>query len=99
MVKLIEIDVNFVSKFYFLLGTAIPGSYALFFGIDVFTKTGFNNATQMFLNGNGFYTTSPAVYGMLAGVLVLAIIGILVQFHNSKTHRGGSRRGGAYEKA
>ncbi|PWA00756.1 hypothetical protein BB558_003222 [Smittium angustum] len=59
-----------------IISTSIYGSYALFVGIDCFARTGFKESIASVLSK----TTNPvkntaAIYGMLAGTIVLAIIG------------------------
>ncbi|PVU85593.1 hypothetical protein BB559_006928 [Furculomyces boomerangus] len=68
-----------------IISTSIYGSYALFVGIDCFAKTGFKESVASALSK----TVNPvkntlSVYGMLAGTIVLAIIGALVQFKTTK---------------
>ncbi|PWA01190.1 hypothetical protein BB558_002722 [Smittium angustum] len=64
-----------------IISTSIYGSYALFVGIDCFAKTGFKESIASVLSK----TTNPVkntatIYGMLAGTIVLAIIGASFQF-------------------
>lgn len=70
-----------------ILGTAFPGSYLFFFGLDFFTKTGFNTAARAFLAGTGVYAPTGFVYGMIAGFLVLGIIGCVAQWYMSRDRR------------
>jgi hypothetical protein len=78
------IAILFLETTLLVVGTAFSGSYAVFFGIDVFAQTGFGNGMQTFLSGGGVYVATGAVYGMLAGVLLLAILGSIYQFRDTK---------------
>ncbi|KAJ3392296.1 hypothetical protein HDU92_008527 [Lobulomyces angularis] len=89
--------IHFIEKPILILGTALPGSYAMFFGIDVFANTGFNIAMQSFISTGVIYKVSPAVYGMMGGVVAVAIIGIVLQFSSSGTSSYRERSG--YSKA
>jgi hypothetical protein len=73
------IAILFAEKVLLVVATAFSGSYAVFFGIDVFAKTGFNNGIRIFLSGGGVYVANGAVYGMLAGIALLAVIGAIHQ--------------------
>lgn len=86
--------ISIFEKPLLILGTAFPGAYAFVFGLDIFINSGFNMATQMFLYGQGLYVTSPAVYGLLALVLILGVIGTFVQFH---TYRKGFKERSQYQ--
>ncbi|KAK9763171.1 hypothetical protein K7432_010403 [Basidiobolus ranarum] len=81
----------FFEKPLLILGTAITGSYSLVVGIDYFARTGFTQQLVDFLNGSGqvFYHTTGAVYGMIATLVVLFIIGSVVQF---KTYHGRNEK-------
>lgn len=89
------IVIQFIQKPVIVISTAIAGSYAFFFGIDVFIQTGFSQAVQRFAGGAqtslGTFerSSSTAVIGMCAGVLILAIIGSVSQFRtfNGFDHR------------
>ncbi|KAI9145983.1 hypothetical protein BKA69DRAFT_1046658 [Paraphysoderma sedebokerense] len=61
--------------------TGFSGAYEVMLGIDLFARTGFKDAMGNFLgNGKMLYSPTPAIYGMLAGTVLLAIAGIVVQF-------------------
>ncbi|KAI9145982.1 hypothetical protein BKA69DRAFT_1046656 [Paraphysoderma sedebokerense] len=61
--------------------TAIAGAYSIMLGIDVFAQTGFKDAVGRFVgDGTLPYNPTPAIYGMLAGTAVLALVGMAVQF-------------------
>ncbi len=65
-----------------VIATAIGGSYAVFIGIDVFAQTGFSQAASFILSGHAgsFVITNSGIYGMLVGMVVLAVAGIIVQY-------------------
>ncbi|KAL3898596.1 MAG: hypothetical protein SGCHY_002629 [Lobulomycetales sp.] len=96
------IAILFFERVLLVLGTAFPGSYAVFFGIDLFAKTGFKNGVQTFISGQGVYNATAAVYGMLVGVVLLAIIGCVYQFRDtsrksmSKRSAESGNPGGGY---
>lgn len=95
------IAILFLEKPLLVIGTAFPGAYGAFFGLDIFINTGFKEGMQKFLSGGGLYVTSAPVYGMLAGVVVLAIIGCVVQFRDSnrKTYREHHASSRGYQNA
>jgi hypothetical protein len=74
------IAIFFFEKVLLVLSTAFSGSYGAFLGIDVFANTGFSNGIQTFLSGGGEYEATYTVWGMLAGVLALAVLGSFYQF-------------------
>lgn len=76
-----------------IFGTAFIGSYAIFIGIDMFACTGFANSIRSFLDGNHniVYNADVKVYLMIAGMIVLFIIGAVFQY---KYHRNSSFHGG-----
>ncbi|KAJ3082810.1 hypothetical protein HK102_001450, partial [Quaeritorhiza haematococci] len=90
------IVINFVERPLLILGTAFPGSYAVFFGLDAFIRSGFNQTTLALVGGAGIYETSPVVYGMIAGFLVLGLVGTGVQWSMSKKDRYSNYRDRAY---
>ncbi|KAI9152684.1 hypothetical protein H9P43_009480 [Blastocladiella emersonii ATCC 22665] len=84
------IAVFFVEPHVVRLGTAFGGSYVTFLGLDLFAKTGFADAAKEFM---GHPTLKPeataGVYGMAAGVVVLAIIGAMSQYRYTSKHYTG----------
>jgi len=67
-------------KLFLAIATSWVGSYLVFYGIDVFAQTGYADAFQLILTGHAkSFTWTNAIYGMLIGNIVLAVIGILVQ--------------------
>ena len=74
------IAIHYFERPILILGTAFPGSYAFFFGLDVFTKTGFNRAARAFLGGNIGYVVGNEVYYMIGGFLGLGLVGAIIQW-------------------
>ncbi|OMJ28178.1 hypothetical protein AYI69_g2351 [Smittium culicis] len=69
-----------------IVSTSTFGSYATFVGIDCFARTGFMETASLVLqNENNISSHSAKVYGMLAGTIILAIIGIFYQFKYTKS--------------
>ncbi|KAL7748459.1 hypothetical protein RI367_006154 [Sorochytrium milnesiophthora] len=71
------------------IATSIAGSYGVFFGIDMFARTGFSNAALGFVGHPSLaqaYTFHGAVIGMVVGFVVLALIGMFVQFKITGPH-------------
>lgn len=83
------IAMHFLQKPAVIVASSFGGSYLLFTGIDVFTKTGFNAALRLFLSGDlaldvsGFTADGP-LYGLLVGVLVVALVGMAVQYSQNR---------------
>jgi len=72
-----------------IIGTAIVGAYSFITGVDVFAHTGFTVAAYQFLNRNSTaqtYTMDSQMYGMLAGFIIMAIVGAIVQFVHTRKH-------------
>ncbi|KAG9324573.1 hypothetical protein KVV02_005106 [Mortierella alpina] len=69
-----------------IVGSAIVGAYSFVAGVDIFAHTGFINATDSFINSknrvdNRVGTLSGGAYALLATFIVLALLGMAVQFH------------------
>ncbi|KAF9990962.1 hypothetical protein BGZ75_007145 [Mortierella antarctica] len=69
-----------------IIGSAIVGAYSFVAGVDIFAHTGFINATDSFINSknrvdNRVGTLSGGAYALLATFIVLALLGMAVQFH------------------
>ncbi|KAJ3361821.1 hypothetical protein GGF32_006997 [Allomyces javanicus] len=78
----------YIEKHAVRICTAIGGAYFTMVGIDVFARTGFYNSTVAFLGGqSSTYTTSAKVYGMIAGYVVLAVLGIVVQYRTTRNSK------------
>ncbi|KAF9954708.1 hypothetical protein BGZ72_004347 [Mortierella alpina] len=93
----------FVERHIVILGTALVGSSAFFVGLDFFLHTGYKEAFRAFLSGKhsallGEYEVTGKVYGMLAGMLGMTILGAAFQYlrhHDTfvpKTHRQQATR-------
>ncbi|KAI9207623.1 uncharacterized protein BJ171DRAFT_493256 [Polychytrium aggregatum] len=73
-------------KIILIVSTSVIGSYSALFGLDMFIQTGFVESVQSFLGANHTippYQSNGKVYGMLAGMVVLAILGIFVQYRTT----------------
>ena len=79
-----------------VISTAWVGSFVAFVGIDVFAQTGFAQSVSEILSGKTPESSqfSPACYGMLIGCVVLAVLGMLVQFKVTGTGDHHSHLGG-----
>ncbi|KAI8920583.1 hypothetical protein BC831DRAFT_478441 [Entophlyctis helioformis] len=72
-----------------IVTTAVLGAYLVVFGIDVFAKTGVVTALKDFLAGPrrfdpDVFEVNAKVAALLATMVVLAVVGILVQFRVNK---------------
>ncbi|KAI8892940.1 hypothetical protein BC833DRAFT_625349 [Globomyces pollinis-pini] len=80
--------VNIFEKPSLIGGTSLIGSYALFFGLDYFLKTGFRATVKGLLTGTtsvGEIQYQPtAVLLMLAGVVVFTGVGIAYQYRTTR---------------
>ncbi|RKP03049.1 hypothetical protein CXG81DRAFT_24359 [Caulochytrium protostelioides] len=77
------IAILFLERPVMIIATAVLGSYAAFYGIDLFAGTGFADALPEFLGaGNGYDLTGP-VGGMLIGWLVFCLLGMSYQFYSA----------------
>ncbi|KAG9070976.1 hypothetical protein KI688_008519 [Linnemannia hyalina] len=68
-----------------IIGSAILGAYSFIAGVDFFAKTGFISEADSFFNSknnvqNRVGNLSGAEYALLATFIVLAILGMIVQF-------------------
>ncbi len=87
------IAIHFLERPILIIGTAFPGAYELFFGIDMFTRVGFAASTIKFLGGGGFTTpVTVGVYGFLGGVAALGVIGTAVQVLFSSRNKYKNRQ-------
>lgn len=81
-----------------IITTSLVGAYLILFGIDQFTRTGFNLSSYYLLtNRRNNFTLSGPIIGFLVAFIVLSIIGIAVQFRMNKgvkhSHRSRHWRG------
>ncbi|KAI8916762.1 hypothetical protein DFJ77DRAFT_414378, partial [Powellomyces hirtus] len=74
------IAVLFLERPILVVGTSVAGAFAIMWGVDVFTKAGLVEATRQFLAGNGTYQPTTWVYVELGGIVLIALVGILVQW-------------------
>ncbi|KAI8593386.1 hypothetical protein BDZ88DRAFT_404502 [Geranomyces variabilis] len=79
------VAVLFAERPILIIGTAVTGAFAVVWGVDVFTRAGLVEATNMFLAGQGEYTPDKWVYLELGGAVALALVGIAVQWHGHRT--------------
>ncbi|KAL2917735.1 hypothetical protein HK105_202608 [Polyrhizophydium stewartii] len=80
--------IHFVERPAIIVSTSVLGAYLVIMGIDFFAKTGVVAAIRQFLSGtNRFdtsvFSTSNGTFGMLCTMVVLAVIGIIVQFRTT----------------
>ncbi|KAI8838070.1 hypothetical protein BC829DRAFT_41031 [Chytridium lagenaria] len=68
----------FFEKWLYIIGTSIPGAYAVVLGIDGFANIGFRDAALSFL-GKGGFQTSAKLWGLIALFGILVIFGLSVQ--------------------
>jgi len=74
----------FFEKPMIILSTSFVGGFLIIFGIDLFAQTGFATLVASFLESNSTPSQDALtwqIYILLAGVLLLAIIGCVVQWH------------------
>lgn len=81
-----------------ILSTSFIGADAIILGIDAFAKTGFYLSIRAFLD-RAPYTTNSKIYGMLAGLVGLFIIGSLVQFRYHRKFEFGPQRVKGYDRS
>jgi hypothetical protein len=65
-----------------VLATAVGGAFAVMFGIDVFADAGFAQAAKLTVSGQmDFYRIKDkSLFGLLIGMVLLALLGIFTQF-------------------
>ncbi|KAF9172681.1 hypothetical protein BGX21_004975 [Mortierella sp. AD011] len=68
-----------------IIGTAIIGAYSIVAGIDFYAHTGFISEADSFINSKDSITQrvgplSAGAYALLASFIVLAILGVVIQF-------------------
>jgi len=72
-----------------IIATSVAGAFLTILGIDFFVHTQFLASMVAFLSSTGTYTADGRTYGMLAGVALLALLGMIIQF---RFHKGFFRR-------
>lgn len=70
----------FLENLVIIISTSIVGAIGLFSGIDVFAKTGFNDAIFTLIKNKGNFELNSKSYGMLAACGGSAAIGGLLQY-------------------
>ena len=76
-----SILIHFFEKPAIIGSTSLAGAYFTMFGVDVFAKTGFATAFNAFLKNPQFvYEADGKVFWMIVGTVILAIVGVGVQF-------------------
>ena len=81
--------ISFFEKPILILSTSIVGSFSFIYGVDIFAHKGFIQAVRVFLGERSLsatYELTGVVIGMLVSVLILAGIGMVVQYRLSKNH-------------
>ncbi|KAL3900910.1 MAG: hypothetical protein SGCHY_001003 [Lobulomycetales sp.] len=87
-----SILIHFIEKPFLIVSTSLAGSFSFVYGVDVFARKGFVEAVQFFLGNSDSgsrYVITGSVYGMLASIIVITVIGIVVQWRlwRGHTHR------------
>jgi hypothetical protein len=78
----------FLEHHVVIIATSIAGAYAVGAGIDVFARTGMVESTKALLTSNpgSYQIDNKGVYGILVGMLVLAVLGMIVQYRITGKH-------------
>ncbi|KAI8340827.1 hypothetical protein BC941DRAFT_418282 [Chlamydoabsidia padenii] len=79
----------FFERILMVIATAFIGSFAIFIGVDIYTKTGLAESVISFLQARStsvIAEATPQLRGMLGGCLGLAIVGSLIQFCQLRRH-------------
>ncbi|KAJ3034872.1 hypothetical protein HDV00_004560 [Rhizophlyctis rosea] len=81
-----------------IIATSVIGAYLLLFGVDEFTRTGFNLESYYVLtNRANSLSLTPQIIGFIVAFAVLSLIGIVVQFYMNRglahSHRDRHWRG------
>lgn len=74
-----------------MMSTALAGAYMIGFGVDrlAFPKDNHNLNPLVLMSGGG--CKDPACYGVMAGVIVLALVGYAVQLSRSNKEESHTR--------
>ena len=88
--------IQILEKPALVFSTSLAGSYLVFYGVDVFARTGFANSSisSLYRLKEGqvvVYDTSGPVIGMMIGVVALTVIGCVSQYRSieGKNYRDG----------
>ncbi|TPX57334.1 hypothetical protein PhCBS80983_g03890 [Powellomyces hirtus] len=90
MIVLGIVLVFFLLKTALIVATSIVGAYSLIFGIDMFARTGFTETVHNILvkrTTRVNEVTDTKVIALLVSFVVLAIIGMLVQFRTNRNRQ------------
>lgn len=79
--------VLFFEKPVIIVATSILGSVLTGIGIDLFAQLGFASAIRTFISNKGEAEISGKLYYLLASMIVLALVGVLVQFGVTGRHK------------
>ncbi|KAF9290108.1 hypothetical protein BGZ88_007480 [Linnemannia elongata] len=68
-----------------IIGSALVGAYSFVIGVDMFAHTGFKEQADQFINSKNtieehFENQTTGAYALLATFIVMAVLGLLVQF-------------------
>ncbi|KAI8871118.1 hypothetical protein GQ42DRAFT_109169, partial [Ramicandelaber brevisporus] len=86
LIAMVVVDIVLIfilEKHIVILSTAGSGSWILFNGIDLFAQTGFKNIVSSLTNAAQTgtpYKPNAKVYGMIAGCVLLFILGSVIQY-------------------
>lgn len=72
-----------------IICTSMFGSYIVMFGVDLMARTGFATASIDMMKGQmiNYRIENKAVYGLMVATVILAIIGIVVQFRTARNRK------------
>ncbi|CAG8657955.1 8117_t:CDS:2, partial [Ambispora leptoticha] len=78
---LLAIIVHYFERTVIIFTTSIAGAYTVMYGVDEFAQQGFRDMIQL-ANADGFFRFNPTlgVYLMIAGVVWLAVVGIVYEY-------------------
>ncbi|OZJ06603.1 hypothetical protein BZG36_00439 [Bifiguratus adelaidae] len=90
-----------LERWTIILSTSFVGAYMFILGLDIFFNTGLFYSFDAFLDAHHAtsYTVNWRVYVMLVAIIVLAIIGIIIQFIYYRRQELWSRRYGYHRNA
>jgi hypothetical protein len=93
----------YLQKPAIIISTSMIGSFIFFNGLDVFAHVGYISHTRAFFKGQielsrASVAANPNLYAVIAGVPVLALIGMFVQFLINRNHERGTRNKTALPK-
>ncbi|TPX32004.1 hypothetical protein SmJEL517_g04823 [Synchytrium microbalum] len=77
-----------IEKPLLIASTSLVGSFAFFFGIDMFARTGFSNSIIGFFKAQPYPVSGWVLYAILIGWFLLALAGSAVQSNYGSGGRG-----------